>query len=227
MKILDLCEKERPREKLLSKGPGALGDGELLAILIRSGKQGESALDIAQRLLSGSGGRLASLASLTAAQIAAVDGLGPGKACCIAAAFELGRRFMLEESTVRKTPIVTSSQVYSMMIPSLKGLTHEECWVLLLNQASYVIARRRLTVGGDASTVIDVRQIVRIALAEGATALILIHNHPTGNPRPSTADIRETEALKKACDACSISLFDHVIVCDDCHWSFAEERILR
>lgn len=224
---MDLCEKERPREKMLSKGPGALGDGELLAILIRSGKQGESALDIAQRLLSGCGGRLASLASLTAAQIAATDGLGPGKACCIAAAFELGRRFMLEESTVHKTPIMTSSQVYSLMIPSLKGLKHEECWVLLLNQANYVIGRHRLTVGGDASTVIDVRQIVRIALSERATALILIHNHPTGNPSPSTADIRETEALKKACDACSISLFDHVIVCDDCHWSFAEERILR
>lgn len=227
MKIMDLCEKERPREKLLSKGPGALGDGELLAILIRSGKQGESAVDIAQRMLSGSGGRLSVLASLPVSGLSAFEGIGPGKACSIAAAFELGRRFMLEESSAGSLPIVTSTQVYSLMIPSIKGLRHEECWILLLNTSNRLISRRRVTVGGEAATVIDVRQIVRTAISEGASALILVHNHPSGDPTPSAADIRETESLRNACETCSLSLLDHVIICDGCHWSFADERIFK
>lgn len=227
MKILDLCEKERPREKLLSKGPGALGDGELLAILIRSGKQGENAVDIAQRLLSQYGGRLSQLASLSAERLASVDGIGLGKACSIAAAFELGRRFMLEDSGLEKVPVVTASQVYSIMIPSMKGLEHEECWVLLLNNAGYVLSRKRVTVGGDDSTVIDVKQIARMAISEGASGVILVHNHPTGNPNPSSADVRETESLKKACGICSIRLLDHVVVCDDSYYSFAEERMVH
>ena len=224
MKMLEMCEAERPREKMLSKGPAALGDSELISILLRTGNRGESAAELSNRILKTAGGRLSEIAAMSVSKLTGIEGIGPGKACSIAAAFELGRRFMQEESSVERIPIVTSRQVFKLMKPLMKGLKHEECWVLMLNNSNYLTDKCRVTSGGDASTVIDVRQIVRLALEKAATAIILVHNHPTGNPMPSQADIRETEALKKACGTCSITLFDHVVICDDGWFSFAEER---
>ena len=225
MKIKELCEAERPREKMLSSGPSALGNSELLAILLRSGTRSESAVELAQRLLSICDGKLSRLFNMSSDVLRRIDGIGPCKAASIQASLELGRRFLQEESTADKKPVVSSSMVFDMMIPTLKGLPHEECWVLFLNNHNYVISKQMVTRGGSRSTIMDVGQIIRAALERSASGIILVHNHPTGNPQPSEADIKQTEALHKACSAVQIDLLDHVIVSDGRYFSYADDRM--
>ncbi len=224
MKMKDLCESERPREKMMARGASSLSDGELLAVLLRSGNRRESALDLAQRLLTMSDGHLSELFNLPSEKMCSVPGIGFAKASSVLAACELGKRFLSEGPSVSKKPVVTARMVFDIMIPSLKGLRHEECWILLLNDSSYMISKIRVTSGGGRSTVIDVRQVVRLALDRSASGIILVHNHPSGNPHPSTADVTQTDALHKAAAACAIDLLDHVVICDDCFFSFSEER---
>lgn len=224
MKITDLSADERPREKMLSRGAGSLSDGELLAVLLRTGHREISALDLARRLLALADGRLSILFNLPQDKMFSLPGLGPGKAASILAAFELGRRFLQEESSVIKTPLLTARQVYERVIPRFKGLMHEECWVLLLNEHSYLVGTVQASKGGGNTTVIDVRQIIRSALDKGASSLILVHNHPSGDPTPSRADIRQTDALRKGAGAVGLTLTDHVVVADDCFFSFADDR---
>lgn len=222
MKIKELHASERPRERMLSQGAEALGNGELLAIILRNGNRDESAIDLSMRLLSMCNGRLGELFNTSSAKIMSVHGIGPCKAASVLAAFELGKRFLREESSVLKKPILNGRMVYDHMLPYLKGLEHEECWIMLLNDSNYVTGLKKLTTGGGNSTVMDPSQAVRYALERGATGMILIHNHPTGNPNPSKADINQTDRLRKAAGACGISLHDHIIVCDDSFFSFDE-----
>lgn len=228
MKIIEMCEAERPREKMLEKGPGALGSAELLAILIRTGTHvdghSESAVEVSNRLLAAAGGSLMKLFHMSVGDLSQVKGIKGVKALTVAAAIELGRRFMTEASGLSKVPVTGPDLVYNMMRPALKGLTHEECWVLFLNNARYVTAKRQMTSGGSSSTVIDVRGIVKEALDLHATGIILVHNHPSGNPVPGTADMEETLQLKQAAESMDISLLDHVVVCDDSYYSFSDER---
>ena len=225
MKIKELSEGERPRERLLAYGPESLGTGELIAILLRSGTRGESALDLAQRLLSEAGGSLVQLYRMPLGRLQALRGLGGAKLLPVVAALELGRRFMAEESRMEKIPVVTPAQVFRMMKPVLKGLETEECWVIYLNSARYVISRECVSSGGLDSTIMDVRKIVASALERKAQSLVLVHNHPSGNPRPGSEDIRQTNALRSALSAFSISLLDHVVFCDDRYYSFADEKL--
>ena len=113
------------------------------------------------------------------------------------------------------------------MIPLLKGLDHEECWILLVNKAQKAIGRRQMTRGGSASTTIDIKDILRAALDQGAQGIILVHNHPSGNPLPGAADIAETKALQKAARPMDLTLLDHVIVCDSCYYSFTDDRMTQ
>lgn len=223
MKIKDLCESERPREKLLSRGADSLSNGELLAILIGSGSCGMSALETAQTLLSSCGGRLSSLFNTSPAKMGRIPGIGPVKACSICAALELGRRFMAEKPLASRSVMASARTAYENIIPELKGLRHEECWVMLLNRANFLLRKERISSGSDHMTVIDSRQIVRLALENNASGIILVHNHPGGNPRPSAPDLRQTELLHEAAKAFDISLVDHIIVCDDCFFSVAED----
>lgn len=227
MKIKDLCADERPREKMLARGAGSLSDGELLAVLLRNGNRDESALDLARRLLSLAGGRLGTLFNLSPDKLRSLHGIGPCKSASVLAAFELGRRFLLEESSVVKTPLMTARQIYDRMIPQLKGLQHEECWILFLNEHNYLLDRIRASSGGGNSTVIDIRQIIRTALDKRAASLILVHNHPTGNPTPSAADIRHTDELRRGVSAVGLVLLDHVVVADDSFFSFADDRMYQ
>ena len=227
MKIKDLSADERPREKMLSRGAQSLSDGELLAVLLRSGTREGSALDLARQLLALAGGKLGALFNLPPEKMFSLPGVGPGKAACVIAAFELGRRFLLEESSVVKTPLVTARKVWEVMIPRLKGLQHEECWVLLLNDHNYLIDKILVTTGGGNNTVIDVRQIVRMALDRYASSVILVHNHPSGNPTPSRADISRTDAVRKAVRSVGVELLDHIVVSDDCFFSFSDDRMYR
>lgn len=218
---------------MLAYGPKSLGNAELLAVLLRTGTRtgtgekavSENAIDIANRLLSLAGGSLLKLACMSAKELYAVPGVKSGKALSILAAMELGRRFMAESPGVKKTPLTDAGMVYDLMRPQLKGLTHEECWIVMLNNARYVIGKERMTQGGSSSTTIDVKDILRRALDTKASAVILIHNHPSGNPRPGKADMDETLALKQAAESMDMLLLDHVIVCDDCYFSFADEQV--
>lgn len=225
MRIKDLRADERPREKLLARGAGSLSNGELLAVLLRSGNPRCSVLELSRQLLDLSDGRLGALFNLPRERMLSLPGIGAGKAASVLAAFELGRRFLMEESSVVKRPLLTAQGVHELMLPQLKGLQHEECWVLFLNMHRYLIGKMRVSSGGSNSTTFDIRQIIRAALDKGATALILVHNHPTGNPTPGPSDIRRTEELRKGVATLGLELTDHVVVADDSCYSFADNRM--
>lgn len=227
MKIKELTEGERPRERMMKYGPEALGTGELLAILLRSGTRGESAVDLAQRLLALAGGSLVQLSQIPLERLRARRGLGGAKVLPVLAALELGRRFISEESRLEKIPVVAPAQVYRMMKPVMKGLETEECWVIYLNSARYVIGRECVSSGGLNATILDVKRIVASALERRAQSVVLVHNHPSGNPRPGSEDLNQTLALRRAMDSMSISLLDHVVLCDDSYYSFADEIVYK
>lgn len=224
MKITELELYERPREKMLSLGAAGLSNGELLAILLRTGCGNRNALDLGRELLAECGGTLEGLFRTSAEKLCRIPGIGPLKASSVLAALELGKRFLEETSTVRREPVITARMVYDLMIPRLKGLQKEECWILLLNSRNYVCGKLRIGEGGLDSTVIDHRRILQEALDRGASSVILIHNHPSGNPTPGTSDIRSTELLKKALNAVGLSLTDHVVISDELFYSFADDR---
>ena len=225
MKIKELTEGERPRERMEKFGAESLGTGELRAILLRSGTRGESAVELAQRLLTLAGGSLVRLSQMPLERIRAQRGLGGAKALPVIAALELGRRFLAEESRLDKVPVIAPSQVFRLMKPDLKGLETEECWVIFLNSSKYVVSRCKVSGGGLNSTIIDVRNIVALALEKKAKSVVLVHNHPSGNPRPGQEDIRQTAALHAALEPFSIDLLDHVVFCDDRYYSFADEMV--
>jgi DNA repair protein radc len=227
MKIKELTEGERPRERMVEYGAESLGTGELLAVLLRSGTRGESAVELAQRLLSLAGGSLVQLSKMPLERLRAQRGLGGTKVLPVLAAFELGRRFMAEESRLEKVSIISPAQVYRLMKPVMKGLEAEECWVVYLNAAKYVISRECVSAGGLSSTIIDVKRIVASALERRAQSLVLVHNHPSGNPRPGREDLTQTLALRRALDAFSIHLLDHIVFCDDSYYSFADETVYQ
>ena len=228
MKMMDMSAGERPRERMLAQGAGVLSDGELLAVILRGGTASESALDLARRLLGECGGSLSGLSAMPVDRMLEIPGIGACKAAGIVAALELGRRFIREETLQPGLPVTGPAAVYEMMLPELKGLDHEECWAIFLDRSNRVLSRERLTSGGTASTVIDVRNIVHRALRKGAEGIILVHNHPGGNPHPSVEDIKNTASLRKAASACQLSLVDHVIFCDSSWFSFSEDKsILR
>ena len=224
MKMKELNREERPRERLLSKGAGALSNAELLAILIRTGNGKMNALDTAFEMLSRAGS-LTGLSSMSADSMTCIPGIGMDKAATVAAAIELGRRFTAERKDCRKIPVTSPQQIYSLLIPEMKGLDHEECWIVYLNRANYVISAERVSSGGLSSTAIDTSVIMRKALEKKAGGIILSHNHPSGNPNPGAADMRETERLRNAASTFGISLMDHVIIADTCFYSFAEEQV--
>lgn len=220
-----MCADERPREKMLSKGPGAMSDAELLAILIGSGTRNGNVLEVANRLLSAAGGRLSRLAGMDSLEVMAMDGIGPGRYASIASAFELGKRCCMEDRGLVKTPLSDPAMVYRLMLPRLKGLDHEEFWVLFLTRANYLIHKEMFSLGGLSSTVVDTRLVVRKALEKRACGIILVHNHPSGNPTPGKEDLERTAAIKKAADTFDISILDHIVVCDDSFYSFADDRL--
>ena len=227
MKLSDYCESERPREKLLAQGASALSHAELLAILLRVGTPGHNVLELGQQLLSSADGSLLKLSSASLDDLCRISGIKQDKAATLLAAFELGRRFLDEAHWLPREPLTTPGKVFELMIPRLKGLRHEECWILMVNKAQRLIERRQMTRGGSSATVIDIKDILKAALDCNAQGLILVHNHPSGDPRPGAADISETRALQKAARSMDLLLLDHVIVCDDAYYSFTDEEMTR
>ncbi len=223
--IRQLAEDDRPREKMMLKGAKALSDAELIAILIGSGNKEESAVTLAQRMLSSCGGDLSQLSKWEIEEYSRFKGMGPAKSLTVMAALELGRRRKLQERMER--PLITSSvDIYELFHPLLCDLPTEEFWVLLLNRSNRVIGKERISSGGIDQTTADVRTILREALLARATQIAVIHNHPSGNARPSQEDRRITERIKEAGRIMNIHLTDHLIVCDGRYFSFNDEGIL-
>ena len=211
---------------MLDKGASALSNAELLAIMLRTGTGELNVVDLARELLKKADGRINEVSSMTIEKLCAIKGIGPGKAVTISAAFELGRRAAAEQVIRNKRPVTAPSDVFRMMLPSLRGLDHEECWVLFLNRANYVIGKERMSVGGMESTIMDTKSILRRAIERKANGVILVHNHPSGNALPGQADIAQTRTLKSALSSCEIQLIDHVVVAEDSWYSFADEQLV-
>ena len=225
IRIKSWCPSERPRERLLEKGATHLSDAELLAILLGSGSKREHALSLARRILGNSPAPLRSLGRMPASRLMEFEGVGPGKAVVVLAAMELARRFAVSPAP-RNRPIRQSRDAFEQLRPLLSDLIHEEFWVLYLNNANRVQNSFQLSKGGLTGTLVDVRLILKKALELGAVGLILAHNHPSGNLRPSKADLQITRKTKKAAALMDIRLLDHLIVHGSEYYSFADEQQL-
>jgi len=219
--IKDLAEDDRPREKMERKGASSLSDAELIAILLRVGNASETAVDVAQRLLGQVNNSLNELARLSLHQLTRIKGIGRTKAITILAALELGRR-RNAEGPINRERIFSSRSVIDLFQPVLADLPHEEFWVLLLNKSNRIIERVKVSQGGVGGTVVDPKLVLKHAVERLASAVIVVHNHPSGNPQPSDKDIALTEKLKNAAQLFDITLLDHVIVTDGECYSFAD-----
>ena len=223
--IKQWAEDDRPREKLLIKGKAALSDAELLAILLRSGTPKETAVDIAKNILSEVSNNLLELSKLTVTELMKFNGIGDAKALSIIAALELGKRCRVSEVAV-KMKISGSRDVFEYFQNNLADNQYEEFWVLLLNRANKIIRKISISEGGIAGTVADPKKIFKAALENNASSIILCHNHPSGNIKPSEADIKLTKKLKDAGLMLDISVLDHIIVGDNTYFSFADENLM-
>ncbi|HRO42311.1 MAG TPA: DNA repair protein RadC [Flavipsychrobacter sp.] len=223
--IKNWAEDERPREKMVQKGAGALSDAELLAILISSGTRERSAIELARDILVLAHNNLHELGRLSPKELQKVKGIGEARAITISAALELGRRRQITEG-VQRPLLQSSKQAAEIVIPLLRDLNHEVFCVLYLNQASRLLRHEIVSSGGLTGTVADIRIILKNALLHNANQLIVAHNHPSGNLQPSNADKELTRKLRDAATSMDIKLLDHLIVAGVSYLSFADEGLM-
>lgn len=219
------AEEDRPREKLLLKGKASLSEAELIAILIGSGNTEQTAVELSQHILSQCENSLANLARLSVKDLQKFKGIGEAKAIAIVAALEVGRR-RKESEPVKRIKITSSQDANEILRGDMMDLNHEEFWLLLLKRNNEVIKKEMLSRGGVSGTVVDAKIIFKRALEETASGLILAHNHPSGNLKPSQEDINLTKRLKEAGRSLDISVLDHLIITDHSFFSFADEGLL-
>lgn len=216
---------DRPREKLLAKGAIALSNSELLAILLNNGSKNKSAVELAREILKLGSDNLNELGKLSLNEFKQVKGIGQAKSIIIAAALELGRRrqasFALEKTVVR-----SSRDIAQYLQASLKDYNYEVFAVVFLNRANKINHFEIISKGGITGTVADPRIILKKALEEDATSIVLCHNHPSGNLHPSRADEELTKKIKDAAGFFDIKIIDHIIVSEEGFYSFADEGIL-
>jgi DNA repair protein RadC len=216
--------EETPRERMVEMGAGALSTVELMAILLRTGKAGSNALELAGKVLSRAGS-LRGLAALTAAEVAALEGIGASRAAQILAALELARRFSEEEVRLAET-LGGAEEAYRFLKPRLRDLPHEVFACIFLNQKHGVISYRELFRGSIHGSAVHPREVIKEALKENAAAVILCHNHPSGHVSPSPDDLRLTEELKGVLQRIDVRVIDHLIVGGNGYFSFAREGLL-
>ena len=220
--IKDWALEDRPRERLLASGAGALSKAELLAILIGSGSPKETAVELMKRVLNGCNNNLNTLGKRTIHELCQYNGIGEAKAISILAACELGKRRQAEKAEERKS-LGSASAIYEYMHPKMQDLDTEEAWILLMNQNYKLIKAERISHGGITETTVDVRIIIREALLHNATVVAFCHNHPSNNLRPSNDDNRLTQRIKSACDTMRLYFLDHLIITDGAYYSYHEE----
>lgn len=223
MNIKEWAEDDRPREKMLAKGIDALSDAELIAILIGSGDRNKTAVELSKEILHRHDNDLNRLGKVSVKELTnAHRGIGAAKAIAILAALELGKRRSGSEAA-KLFSVTSSRDVYRYFHPLMGDLKHEEFWVAYLNQSNRIVLRSKISKGGVSETAVDIRIILKNAIEHLASGLILCHNHPSGNNRPSNADDLFTKKIKEAARLMDIRVLDHLIVCDDCYYSYADE----
>lgn len=222
LNIKEWAEEDRPREKMLSKGIAALSDAELFAILIGSGNTDETAVELTKRILASCNNNLNELGKKSVEELCSFKGIGEAKAITIISTLELGKRRKQAEAE-ESSHITCSTDIYRIFHPLMCDLPTEEFWILLLNHTYKIIDKVRISTGGITETTADIRSILREALLRRATSIILCHNHPSGNIRPSREDDRLTQQIFQATKIMNIALSDHIIVCDGKYYSYADE----
>lgn len=219
------AEDDRPREKLQSKGREALSNAELLAILLGSGNSEDSAVDLAKKILSSVSDNLVELSKLNLKALQKFKGIGQVKAITIVAALELGRRRRAADVLIRNK-VVTSSDAFELFAAKLEDLNHEQFWIIMLDNSARLIELKQLSTGGVTGTIVDAKLVFKMALEHGAVSIIVSHNHPSGQLKPSDQDIRITKQLVAAGKTLDINVLDHIIVAGNSYYSFADEGIL-
>ncbi|MBN8651699.1 MAG: DNA repair protein RadC [Cytophagales bacterium] len=225
LNIREWSPEDRPREKLLLKGTSALSEAELVAILIGSGTAKTSAVELAKKVLLLSNNNLNELARLSVKDLMKIKGIGEAKAITIVAALELGRRRKAQDLD-EKPKISSSKDAFDLIQGHLMDLPHEEFWVLLLNRMHQVVKKKRISEGGVSGTVADPKIIYKLALEDLASGVIVAHNHPSGNLKPSQSDIDLTRKLKEAGRFLEVQLLDHLIIANRNYFSFADEGLI-
>ena len=221
-------QDERPREKLIKKGPEYLSDCELLAIILRTGmgnsKEKFSALDLAKKILT-EYGSLKNLLDLSLSEFLKINGIGRAKAAQVMAAIELGKR-AISEKNGNNVSFRCSEEVANYYIPLLKNLKKEQFRVILLDIKNKVIKEVLISVGSLTSSIVHPREVIKPVIKESAASVIFIHNHPSGDPEPSTDDIEITDRLCKSCNILGISVLDHIIVAEGGYFSFKQKQLI-
>lgn len=219
------AEEDRPREKMMRWGRHQVSNAELVSILLGSGTHKKSAVDLARHILLSVEGNLRELGKLDFQRLVSINGIGEAKAVRLLAALELGRRRAGAEALERPT-IQSSREAFEILQPLLGDLNHEQFWVLYLNNANRIVQKGAISMGGISGTVVDIRLLFREGFYCGATSIILAHNHPSGNRKPSSADRKLTERVQKAGEILDIKVLDHIIVTEQDYFSFADENQL-
>ncbi|MDE5607934.1 MAG: DNA repair protein RadC [Muribaculaceae bacterium] len=222
-KVADLDDGDKPREKALSSGVGALSNAELMAIILGSGMPGKSVISLSQEILRDAEGRLSRVARLSMAEMMKkYRGVGPAKAVSLAAAFELGVR-CADDMAVCDTAIASGADVFKLMRGKLQRLNSEEFWVIHLSRANRVISQDCISRGGTAATVVDIKLVLKSAIDRLSSAIILVHNHPSGNLHPSSQDDNLTARIKKGAELLEIRVLDHIIISPEGYYSYNDE----
>ncbi|KQM50047.1 RadC family protein [Chryseobacterium sp. Leaf201] len=225
MSIKFLAEDDRPREKFLQKGKNSLSDSELLAIIMGSGSKDETAVELGQKILASVDNNWHLLSLLSIQDLMKFKGVGQVKAISIATALEIGRRRARQEISEIKV-ISGSNDAYQIFKNQMSDLRTEEFWAIFLNQRNKIIHTAKLTEGGISQSIVDVRVLFKTALDHFSTGIIVAHNHPSGNLKPSREDIDITQKIKEAGKILGIQLLDHLIITQNSYFSFSDDGIL-
>lgn len=224
LSIKNWAAEDRPREKLLQKGIYSLSDTELLAILISTGTKNLSAVDLAKLVMTEANNNLHALGKKTINDLKKINGIGEAKAITIIAALELGKR--RKNADLKHIKIQDSKTAADIIQPILGDLPHEEFWALYLSRSNQIIDKVRISIGGTAGTVIDNKIILKLGIEKLASGIILAHNHPSGNIKPSHNDEKITQKIKNAGELVDIKILDHIIIGDKKYYSFADNGML-
>lgn len=216
--------EDRPREKYVRKGVNSLTDAELFAILLGSGYKEKSALDLSKEMLLSVSNNLDAFARLTINDLIKFKGVGEVKAITLQVAFEIARRRKVAENSIEF--IKTSEDVFKIFGPKLRDLSVEQFHIILLNRKNGILSMQKISEGGTTGTVVDAKVVFKKALDHLATAMILVHNHPSGNKMPSSADLEITKKIKSFGELIEITILDHIIIANDNYFSFADENVL-
>ena len=223
--VKELPLDDRPREKLLMRGAQSLSDAELVAILLRTGKTGKSVLEIARELIQ-SEGNLAMLATKTVDSLQKISGIGKDKAATLAAAFELSRRILSQSKWFSNQKVTSPQEIADIFIPLLRDDSKERFIVVCLNSSNKIIKHETISIGNLNASVVHPREIFKVAIDCSSASIILIHNHPSGNPDPSNEDISITKKIVESGKILDIPVFDHLIIAGETYTSFVEKRLI-